>query len=99
MKIRNGFVSNSSSSSFVLLGAYVDNLTDEQIDILEQDESILEYRCDDDDGYCIGIDPNYIHNESRTIADLKVFVLDEIQTKFPELNVNYVEFVSGTQFD
>ena len=98
MKIRQGFVSNSSSSSFVLLGAYVDNLTDEQLNILEQDESILEYRCDED-GYCIGIDPNYIHNVSQTIADLKVFVLDEIQTKFPELNVNYVQFVSGTQFD
>ena len=53
MKIRHGFVSNSSSSSFCMLGVQTDMYTD----FYEYDEDILAI-----DGYnlgmCIGYDPS-----------------------------------------
>ena len=38
MKIRNGFVSNSSSSSFVILGVLNDNILDESMDYIHLNE-------------------------------------------------------------
>ena len=53
MKIRNGFVSNSSTSSFCMCGWNKDSLTDEQIKMLEK-ISIVERFCGSCDTY-IGI--------------------------------------------
>jgi len=36
MKIRSGFVSNSSSSSFLLIGVDINSITDEQRELLEK---------------------------------------------------------------
>ena len=76
MKIRNGFVSNSSSSSFVI-GKYF--MTQEQIDefhnlnhqfdvLRDSDDSILsiefmEYFIEFDDDTCIYEDDNYFYGQ------------------------------------
>lgn len=46
MKIRNGFVSNSSSSSFVLVGQYVGNIIDKEgFDLSRLDFNHKNYVC------------------------------------------------------
>lgn len=79
MKIRNGFVSNSSSSSFVLLGVNM-SLTDEEKDILDDlDTKELEYEYGRDElsDYVIGLCPDYL-DEIKTIIENKQIILDRI---------------------
>lgn len=57
MKIRNGFVSNSSSSSFVIFGRYNVDLEELNIEHDVLDEKGIEYYEDDESGLCVGVDP------------------------------------------
>lgn len=82
MKIRNGFVSNSSSSSFVILG--VKYTGSDGIDIMKKHG----LGCNSD-GDVIGIDYFHISDDS----DLKEseISLEEIQKDFDKLRVAFGE--------
>lgn len=62
-KIRAGFVSNSSSSSFLIFGFYINN---ENLYKKLQDKyyKAFDFYCGDEEGYVMGVDPiNFLSRE------------------------------------
>ena len=97
MKIRNGFVSNSSSSSFILYGSYVDDLTEEQKEKFNEHD-FLTFQQDDEEGAVIGIYPHQI-DENLPLILTKEMIYDELKKDFPEIRVKKISFCFGTYFD
>ena len=85
MKIRNGFVSNSSSSSFVVLGARISEkklkkmgwYDDEYGQTDEVPEGISIYYVDDKDGYIVG-KPLCNSEESYGLDYAELSVVDDL---------------------
>ena len=71
MKIRNGFVSNSSSSSFVLIGAYTNDVT----------ETVLKNALND----LTIVDENENEKIGEIIASTTDEVMDENEFSFSKL--------------
>jgi len=97
MKIRNGFVSNSSSSSFVLYGSYVDDLTEEQKEKFNEHD-FLTFLQDDEEGDVIGIYPHQI-DENLPLVKTKKMIYNVLKKDFSEIKVDDISFCSGTYFD
>jgi hypothetical protein len=97
MKIRSGFVSNSSSSSFCIFGVVISERTEEIDNILWEDretESIC-LECNnglDEYGDCliVGIDPRNI-DRSKTLDQ----IAEEVVEKLKKLDIN----VKSTDID
>jgi len=71
MKIRNGFVSNSSSSSFVLVGVKLSDITEKQRQLLEDNN--FDELDDDENPEAIGVQLGYASDyetEEISFSDL-----------------------------
>ena len=98
MKIRQGFVSNSSTTSFCILGDWVDVPTcDDEINPYEYDEDFksLCRECglachfvEGADGVAVGMSPYDMHDE-ETLSTFKARVL--INMKKAGLNVEEID--------
>jgi len=95
MKIRNGFVSNSSSSSFVILGVKQHGDSDKK-NLPKGIESIYVEESDYD--YVLGIvidDDEYLEGTSTSFTELQ-----EMAKKISEalnVDINQVELITGTR--
>jgi hypothetical protein len=97
MKIRNGFVSNSSSSSFCILGIEIDENEYENQNIRKiklPDGFSTRYGISDIEGVVVGILPSEI-NDDETIGSVKKLIantLTELGIKtITEKDVDWIE--------
>jgi hypothetical protein len=110
MKIRNGFVSNSSSSSFIITGinfsVHSDDLDDKFRHDLEEcedemwevfDKYGIEY-VGDEDGEYIGIATNFT-DETRTIKQLKEEAFNKLKKVFKKLDYSQIDFFYGSTYN
>ncbi len=101
MKIRSGFVSNSSSSSFIAIGVEVKKLTDEQFEAIE--DAKLEANYIDGEGYfvvgeefacwdeCDGVNVTSVTKLEESIAKVK----KNLKTALPDEDIKKVAIHYG----
>lgn len=95
MKTRLGFVSNSSVSSFVILGCKM-NLTEEQIEILNKCKDLhYQYSYDDNDLPIVGIEIVDISSDESYIEgsiEVNIFdLIEKLKENFKLINLTFPE--------
>ena len=84
MKIRNGFVSNSSSSSFVIIGWSMEEIDSDKKDLIIEEKIDLgegnQYLSDDGPGY-VGIVLADISSEDGEHTNSRTFSLEDLTSK------------------
>jgi hypothetical protein len=101
MKVRNGFVSNSSSSSFVILGVTRTNV-DEDFDIDEEDlgEGIDTLYTESGDydyvsGFILADGDEYLEDNELSFAELREMA--EKVSKALDVDIEEVKLIMGTR--
>jgi len=99
MKRRNGFVSNSSSSSFCAYGLCVEGFSEYDEDGEPKDDidkilkgTCLDYMTDDDGNLYVGRSPSSIE-DNETGKEFKERAKQDILKCFPDVKVKDIDWV------
>jgi hypothetical protein len=96
MKIRQGFVSNSSSSSFCILGVSVDNDTYDKVDSILFKDRILDVESainDYDDSKYIGLNPSKMKDD-ETLGQFKDRIVSEAAKLGIIINKDEIDWIT-----
>lgn len=106
MKIRNGFVSNSSSSSFILLGCKItnyDNFKESPYNAYDGYEGFSIRDLEDDNMYFVLTDSRIAFDDYSIVgAKIDKEEIDKLFSKYEELKhlgLNPPEFVGGSTYN
>jgi len=100
MKVRNGFVSNSSSSSFVCFGIRI-NINDSRLEKSNDDYDYLSsnglsvYPESNSDNIIVGLSPNQMKDD-QTLGEFKQVIINKLAEVgiAPVLEIRYFEEAS-----
>lgn len=97
MKIRSGFVSNSSSSSFVVFGRYNVN-EDGDLNLEKLEEAGFNYYEDKESGPCVGVDPGEMKDD-ETLLQFKTRIAEGLTKAGVPTNPQDLRFTGGSQYN
>ena len=97
MKIRNGFVSNSSSSSFVVFGRYNVNIEKLGVDVDVLEEKGINYYEDDESGACVGVDPDEMKS-NETLLQFQTRVAKKLTDAGIPTEPSDLRFTGGSYY-
>lgn len=95
MKVRNGFVSNSSSSSFVLFGAWTDDEPSQRAELRKKG---IHWELDEESGWCVGVDPDDM-DEEETLAEFRKRVSQKLHDNGIDINSKNLVFTGGSCYN
>lgn len=95
MKIRLGFVSNSSSTSFCIFGLYVgDNVEVEALKLVKDNELRVEYGCSEwDDSVYVGLPPSAMKDD-ETLSQFRDRVRRQLVEKDPKYQDTHLSWIT-----
>ena len=96
MKVRTGFVSNSSSSSFCIVGVTFNN--EEAAPDISDTHLHMEYAISEDDWVVVGLPPDKMEDE-ETLLEFKQQIAAEFAKCNHEIDIGAISFITDGGYD